>query len=113
MASLTEIFTGISNLTTAVSKVAQTIQNVQGAQSRSALSAATVVKGSPGRLCTINVTTAGSAPGTAYDAIATGVTTNPIFVIPAAAGSYPVNLQTNAGIVVVPGPGQTLTVSFS
>lgn len=61
------------------------------------------------RVC---VTTAGAA-GAIYDAAATGVTTTPIYSIPAALGVVEVNIPVRSGIVVVPGAAQVVTVTYS
>jgi hypothetical protein len=113
MASLNDILTVGQSIVKAVTSAAQTYQNVQGAQSAAAISAATVVKTTGGRICIVSVTTAGSTTGAIYDANATGVTTKPVYVIPDTVGRYEVNLPTSYGILVVPGTSQVVTVSWS
>lgn len=113
MASPSDILTVARQIAQALQTTTQNFLNVQGAQSKSGITIATVLKTSPGRLCTVIVTTAGSTTGIAYDAAAAGVTTNPIFVIPNTVGVYVVNMPTNLGIAVTPGTGQVLAVSFS
>ena len=57
---------------------------------------------------------AGSAAGTANDCATTGAAAaaNQLATIPAAVGIISVDWPCLAGIVVVPGSGQTLAVSF-
>lgn len=77
---------------------------------------ATVIKSSPGRLFTVSVLVAGSAAGAVYDSTSTSGNTaaNQIGVIPDAAGVVNFNAMPTAnGIVVAPGTGQTLAVSWS
>lgn len=80
------------------------------------ITAATVIKSSPGRLFTVSVVVAGSAVGSVYDSASTTGNTaaNQIGVIADVAGPINFNaMPTAAGIVVVPGTGQTLAVSWS
>lgn len=113
MASLTDILTTAKNIVTAVNDLGQTFLKVNGSRSTAAISAATLVTTGQGRLCRIAVTTAGTTLGTVYDASSTGVTTSPIYSIPNALGVVEVSLPTNNGIVVAPGTGQVVTVSYS
>lgn len=107
------ILTAIRNLVAAVGNLGQALANIQGVQSRSGIASVTAVKTSAGRVCVVVVTTAGSAAGAIYDANQTSITTNPIFVIPNTLGVTTLNIPTNTGIVVAPGTGQIVTVSFS
>ena len=112
MATLTDILVTAQNIAQAIGTVGQTYANVQGTQNLPLIAAATLVKPSAGRVCTVSVTTAGSV-GAIYDANVATATTRQIYVIPAAVGLYVVNLPTTYGIVVAPGSSQVLTVSFS
>jgi hypothetical protein len=66
------------------------------------------------RLVRINVVVAGSAPGNAYDAAtaAGAIAGNLIAVIPNTVGIYLVDFPIQAGILIVPGTGQTVAVSY-
>lgn len=80
------------------------------------ITAATIIKSSPGRVYVVSVIVAGSTAGAVYDSkLTTGNTAaNQIGVIADVLG--PVNFcgfPTNTGIVVVPGTGQTLAVSWA
>lgn len=113
MASLTDILTTAKNIAQGINTLVQTYINVQGAVNSGSLTATTLVKNSAGRVYNVVVTTAGSAAGTIYDANLAAATTNPIFVIPATVGVYTLNMPCSYGIVVAPGTGQNVVVSYS
>jgi hypothetical protein len=113
MASLDDILTATKNVVTALNNDGQIYLNVAGAQIKPAITAANVVKSSAGRIANVVVIVGGSATGMVYDANATGVTTNPVYVIPTTPGVYVVNMPLSIGLVVAPGTGQTVTVSYS
>ena len=66
------------------------------------------------RLVRINVVVAGSAAGNAYDAAseAGAVAANLFASIPYVVGSYLIDFPIMAGILIVPGTGQTVSVSY-
>jgi len=113
MASLSDLLTTAKNIASAINGVAQTYVFVQGAQIHQNMTAATVVSTSQGRLATVSVTTAGSAVGVIYDSASTSITTRPIYTIPNTVGVVSVNLPVVYGVVVAPGTGQAVTVSYS
>ncbi len=113
MASLSDLLTTAKNIASAINGVAQTYVFVQGAQVRQNITAATVVRAGQGRLATVSVTTAGSAVGTIYDSASTSITTRPIYTIPNTVGVVSVNLPVVYGVLVTPGTGQAVTVSYS
>ena len=113
MASLSDLLTTAKNIASAINGVAQTYVFVQGAQTRQNITATNIVSSAAGRVATISVTTAGTTTGIIYDAPTTGITTRPIYTIPNTVGVTFVNLPVVYGIVVVPGTGQALTVSYS
>jgi hypothetical protein len=112
MASLDDIFTTAKNIVTALNNASQIYLNVNGLQTISGITSATVVKASAGRVASVSVIVAG-AVGKIYDATGSTSTSNPIYVIPATVGVVFVNLPVSTGIVVAPGSGQTVSVSFS
>jgi len=79
------------------------------------ITAATVIKASAGTIGSISVLVAGSAPGAVHDCATTGAAAagNKVAVIADAVGVTALNWPATAGIVVVPGTGQTIAVSFS
>lgn len=85
-----------------------------GSQSKLDITAATVVKASPGTLYRVSVTTGGAA-GAAYDADATSgdVAANLIAAIPASVGVIELVWPCANGILIVPGAAQVVSVSFT
>lgn len=86
-----------------------------GTSSRLNIAAATVVKATPGRVCQVSVVTAGSTLGTINDVATTGAAAaaNQVGSAPNTAGAVvPLNFPCAVGIVVVPGTGQVLAVSY-
>jgi hypothetical protein len=112
-ASLSDILTAIQSLVRAVGNLAGTYISVQGTSTLEAINAATVVRMGPGRLAVVSVTTAGSAVGTAYDDVTITSPKRALYVIPNTVGVIFVNLPCDYGLVVVPGTGQVVTVSYS
>jgi hypothetical protein len=78
------------------------------------ITSATVVKTGFGKVGKISVTVAGSVAGTVSDVATTGgvAAANLIGVIPNTVGIYTFNFPALVGIVIVPGTGQTVSVSF-
>ena len=111
--SLTDILTAAKNLVVAVNGLTQAYTNVEGAQNAPNITTTTLVAMQAGRLCTVSVIAGGSATGSIYDSNSVGGTTRPLYVIPTTVGVYRVNLPTTYGILVAPGTGQTVTISFS
>jgi hypothetical protein len=113
MASLSDLLTTAKNIASAINGVAQTYVAVQGARVQQNITATAIVNNAAGRLAVVSVTTAGTTTGVIYDADTTGITTRPIYIIPNTVGVVFVNLPVVYGIVVVPGTGQAVTVSYS
>jgi hypothetical protein len=120
MANLSDILTTAQNIASAINGIAQTYLNVQGIKNTAGITAAklvSVVSAAPNppnaRLARVSVIVAGSVAGTIYDANNVTATTNPIYVIPMTVGVFEVNFPLSFGLVVVPGTGQTVSVSYS
>lgn len=66
------------------------------------------------RIARVQVLVAGSTPGSVNDASAIGSASaaNQVFVIPNVVGAYSVDFPCLSGIVVTPGTGQTVAVSY-
>jgi hypothetical protein len=77
------------------------------------ITANTLVKATPGRVAKISVIVAGAA-GSVHDAATIGAAgaTNNLGVIPAVIGLYTFDMHVSNGIVVKPGAGQTLAISY-
>jgi hypothetical protein len=115
-ASLSDLLTAVQHVASNIAQAAQTYLAVNGQQSRSGIAAAggaQLLKQGSGRVAYVNVTVAGTAAGALVDGNSAASTTPVLAVIPMAVGSYFVNLPFNLGLVVIPGTGMTLSVSFS
>lgn len=113
MASLSDILTSSKNVVTAINGLAQLYLNIQGSRNSGSLTSATLVNTGDGRIAQVVVTTAGSAVGYVYDTNSASSTSNPVYAIPNTTGVYVVNMPLSKGLVVAPGTGQTVIVSYS
>jgi hypothetical protein len=84
-------------------------------KSAKGITSATVVKASGGYVASVTVIVAGSAPGSVNDVATTGAAaaSNQVYVVPNTVGTYAVNFPVSAGIVVVPGTGQTIAIAYA
>jgi len=112
-ASITDLLTAAKNIVTAINGAAQTYLNVNGTLTKNGITAATVVNTGQGRIANVSVVATSTTAGKIYDATVSSATTNPIGVIPATTGMFSWNIPYNNGIVVAPGSGQTVTISYS
>lgn len=86
----------------------------QGAKNSLNITTATVVKAAPGTVLSVIVQVAGSGTGTVNDCttVAAVAAANQVAVIPETVGPIEISFPCTKGIVVTPGTGQTLAVSF-
>lgn len=113
MSSLSDILTAAKNVVTAINGIGQTYLKVQGARRSDTLTATSLVSTGQGRLASVSVVVAGSADGMIYDSSASGTLVNALAVIDNVAGVTVANLPYNNGLVVVPGTGMTVVVTYS
>ena len=113
MASLSDILTATKNIVTALNQLGQTYLQVQGLNVYSNITTNTVVLSGQGRVVRMSVIVAGSSDGSIYDANVATATTNKLVTIEKTIGVYEVNMPVNNGIVVHPGTGQTISISYS
>jgi len=113
MASLSDLLTAAKNVVTAINQLGQTYLQVQGLKFYSDITAATLIQSGQGRVARVSVVVAGSSVGAIYDASSATATTNQFWVIPNTVGVTEINLPVNNGIVVTPGTGQTVAISYS
>ena len=73
-----------------------------------------LIRAGIGRVCRVSVLVAGSAAGAVNDCATTGAAAvaNQIGTIPATAGTISIDMPCATGMVIVPGTGQTLAVSY-
>ena len=115
-ASLDTILASIQSAVVAINGWTQATININGSSNRNNITTATVVKVSSGRICSVSIIVQGSTDGFIYDAASiASIGSAKIFVVSHAAsvGLYPVGFNVSYGIVVVPGTGQTLAISYS
>jgi hypothetical protein len=112
-ASLSDILTGIQNITVAINNMVGVYLNVVGHNNTTDMTAATLVSNTNGRVCQCVVTVTSSTTGAIYDSLNASSSSRKIFTIPATVGSYTVNMPVAYGIVVSPGSGQTVSISWS
>jgi hypothetical protein len=113
MASLDDILTTQKNGVQGINGIVNGTNRLAGTNSNLDITAATVVKNNAGWLARIIVTVAGSTAGTAYDANSSTATTGKIFVIPNTLGITDVQFPFATGLVITPGTGQTISVSYT
>ena len=90
----------------------QAYLNVNGQTTATNITFPTIIKASAGRVVNVTVSLAGSAPGQIYDTN-TLTATRQLYIIPTTVGLFNVNLPTSFGILVLPGTGQQVAVSYS
>lgn len=112
-ASLTDLLTTGKNIVTAINGLVTTYIGLQGIQVANGITTTTLVTTKPGRLKKVSVVVAGSAAGVSYDSNSTAALANPICALLATAGVYDIDIPFVNGLVIVPGTGQTVTVSYS
>jgi hypothetical protein len=116
-ASQSDLLTTQKNLVNAVNNLAITYQQVNGTQNKANITGTdpVLVKGSSARLASVSVIEKGSAVGYIYDSKTTTITheTSKLYTIPTEVGVWFVNMPAGLGLVVVPGNGQVITVSYS
>ena len=113
MTSLGDIFTTAKNIVTAINGWSQTLLQTEGVSLAPELTSATSVKQGEGRVARVSVIVAGSAVGYIHDATLVTATGGRVFTIPNTVGVYEVDMPVSNGIVVTPGTGQTVTISYS
>jgi len=113
MSSLSDILTAAKNIVTAINGLGQTYLQVSGSKVSSEISAAALLMVGQGRIARVIVTTAGSGAGSIYDASISTATSPKVFVIANTLGVTELNIPVDNGIVVAPGSGQVVTVSYS
>ena len=114
MSSLSDILTSSKNIAVAINNAAQTYLKVQGTTRSANITTTTLVTGSgQGRLASVSVVVAGSTNAIIYDSNLTTSLTNGLAVVTNVLGVTVINMPYNNGLVVVPGTGMTLVVSYS
>lgn len=115
MASLDDIATIQKNGVISVNTLNLTFLRIYGTNTSVTVTTPTLIFTGAGRVVNVSVVVGGSSHGFVHNAssVAGAVPANALFYIPKDTGLYAVNQLFNAGIVVVPGTGQSLNVTYS
>jgi len=115
MATLDDILTTQKNGVQGINGIVNGTNRLAGTNSALGLTAATLVKNSAGWLATVIVTDLTGSPtvGAIYDSNNAAGTLNKIFTIPATLGITTVQFPFATGLVVAPGTGMTVAVSYT
>jgi len=125
MAGITDILTSAQNIVTALSGLRQIIQYGQGTNTSATVTASTLVTTGSGRLVNYSITVKGLT-GTIHDAatVATATAANALCATPnypgytadsplVPTGVFPVGALFMNGLVIKPGTGQSVNVTYS
>ena len=117
MASLDDLLSAHKNAVQAINNWGQTTSNLAGVSNSGEISTTTLLTPRSGWVANVSVVVAGSTTGTIYDAPSTSAalagTGTRLFTISNTVGVYSVNLPVHNNIVVTPGTGQIVVVSYS
>lgn len=113
MSSLSDILTAAKNIAVAINNASQSYLKVQGVSRSSTLTSTASISSGQGRLASVSVIVAGSTSATIYDSSAVGNLSSALAVVGNTVGVTVINLPYNNGLVVVPGTGMTVVVTYS
>lgn len=110
-----DILTTQKNGVIAINNVNQTINYASGKLTSATVTAQTVIAVGAGRLVNVSVVVAGSASGTTNNAQSTSAVAagNALTAIPTTIGVYQCGCNFTNGLVVTPGTGQSVSVTYS
>lgn len=112
MATLDDILATQKNGVIAINNLSSRMQYLQGSSTSGALTSSTTVFNSgSGRLVRVSVIVAGSAAGTVY--VGSVSAANAVYSIPNTVGIHDVGIQLSGPLIIVPGTGQTVSVTYS
>lgn len=114
-ASLSDILTTQKNGVVAINNLSQSNQKAIGTVTSSTVTAPTVIMVGAGFVANFSVVVAGSASGLLYDASSTSSppATDALCGVPATIGVYSAGQYYTNGLLVVPGTGQSINVTYS
>jgi hypothetical protein len=115
MASLDDILTTQKNGVQGINSLTRATQSIVGTTNTLEVSSMKYFQTSFGWVGRVSVIVAGSATGLIYDAASASLATtgNRLYVIPNTVGVYTVNMPLNNGLVIAPGSGMIVAVSYS
>lgn len=111
----TNLATIASNITSASSAVVTKIAYLAGTTTSATVTAQTLIIAGAGRLVSFSVIIAGTAAGTINNSATTGAVAagNALVAVPTTIGSYQVGQHFSAGLVITPGAGQSINLTYS
>ena len=115
MASLSDILTTQKNGVVALNNVFQALSTLNPTDTSATVTASTLVLTGRGRLISFAVVVAGSANGFIYNAGTPGggAAATALVATPNTVGVYPANMVFTNGLVIAPGTGQSVNVTYS
>jgi len=115
MASLDDILTTQKNGVVAINGYIAALLRSQGTFTSTTVTADTLVVTGRGYLVSFTVVVAGSAAGSIYNASSTSspLASQKLCVVGTTAGIYPAGLVFTNGLVISPGTGQSINVTYS
>lgn len=113
-ASLDDILTAAKNLVVALNNVQQTLEEHNEEYTSTTVTASTLIIAGTGKVLSFCVTVAGTTNGTINNSATTGgaAAANVLAAIPNTIGVTLCNLMFTDGIVIVPGTGQSVNVTY-
>lgn len=114
-ASLDDILTTQKNGVVGVNGLNQTMRRAQGSNTSSTVTAQTLVITGKGYLVNFSVVVAGTASGTINNSATTAVAAagNALCATPTTIGVYPCGIVFTSGLVITPGTGQSINVTYT
>jgi len=113
MASLSDILTAAKNLVTSVNQLGQTYLKINGVARSATLTTTTLVSSGQGRIASVSISVAGSSACVIYDSNNPSSLTSKLAAVTNAIGVTVINMPYNNGLVIDPGTGMTVVVSYS
>lgn len=115
MASLGDILTTQKNGVVAINNIFQALSALNPTVTSATVTSSTLVITGSGRLISFSVVVAGSANGLIYNAgtPSGGTAANALVATPTTVGVYAANMVFTNGLVIAPGTGQSINVTYS
>jgi len=115
LATLDDVVTVQKNGVIGLNNLSSTVAYVAGEQTSATVTGSTLIVAGAGRLVSVSVVVAGSASGLVYNAATTALAaaSNALVATPTTLGVYQVGQHFTNGLVVSPGTGQSINVTYS
>lgn len=115
MTSLSDILTTQKNGVIALNNLFSALSFLNPSATSATVTTPTLVLSGAGRLLSFSVVVAGSGVGTIHNAgaLAGNTAGNALVAVPAVVGVYTANMIFTSGLLIVPGTGQSINVTYS